>query len=735
MEELGDARLRCDQLMRYLDEAVQLIEKSDKKDHFFEVAGHLIQGIPETAFKLEKALQAVALAADRIDYEELKQELRPEKVEELERVLKDVRIRPVKHRSENPMKPKEAAARLREFAKITREEGSLPLHDVAAFIADLGRTRQASETPVADTFDRMATVLESGQSVSRQELATVLYRMAGEAEVETALRLASKPRFTQEHMQLGNAEEVKKKFKAENPDITDEQLSEIAEQWTKNKDVVKDKTALEPGDAEMPAHFETIRTYAIAGSRAASAFRWRPALMNLYYIVDEIGTILVKLGSMDTQKSEGLKREIRQQLPQAAHNIEEMAPMSVLAAEADISKLYHEMSAHLDSFDLSWSRYEKNPEGNKAKLADALRYMKALRTVADVVIRNLESKTAAKTAAEDLQPRSVPEVSQATEHMLDSARKATAAAGQENWKKVLFHTIGVIDGAYLMGNIFEVPEVGYLMRARKGFVSYSGARPTTNFSASEESPWKTEDAAGEEAKRSRFEDGKPADPTQNMDPEDADKWKTENDEHKDNFKAAKRDTHLEGKSGHTMCGEEAHKDTIVKSPRDATCYYCKQAWEKKHASSKTALGPDGGGTLSKFEEGKPADPTENMSPEDAKRWKEEHDKNEDNFKSAYYRSVGSSVKLAWEDIPELKKGEWGIVLQKYSATRWRFTVVNPQGGSGSSGAYPNAKAALAAAKHNNIEADKVKVVQQEWDPDKGEEGEYVTKKTWMEDLG
>jgi len=38
--------------------------------------------------------------------------------------------------------------------------------------------------------------------------------------------------------------------------------------------------------------------------------------------------------------------------------------------------------------------------------------------------------------------------------------------------------------------------------------------------------------------------------------------------------------------------------------------------------------------LSRFEEGKPADPTENMSPEDAKKWWEEHEKNKDNFKTA-----------------------------------------------------------------------------------------------------
>src|SRR5262245_29025412 len=71
-EELGDARMRCDQLLRYVERAVKLVEKSSHKDHFFEVAGDLIRGIPETVFKLHKALEAVALAANRIDYEEIK---------------------------------------------------------------------------------------------------------------------------------------------------------------------------------------------------------------------------------------------------------------------------------------------------------------------------------------------------------------------------------------------------------------------------------------------------------------------------------------------------------------------------------------------------------------------------------------------------------------------------------------------------------------------------------------
>jgi hypothetical protein len=45
-------------------------------------------------------------------------------------------------------------------------------------------------------------------------------------------------------------------------------------------------------------------------------------------------------------------------------------------------------------------------------------------------------------------------------------------------------------------------------------------------------------SAVEEARRSRFEEGVPADPTQNMNPADAKKWKEENERNRDNFKSA-----------------------------------------------------------------------------------------------------------------------------------------------------------------------------------------------------
>ena len=92
-EELSDARLRCDELKNYIVKVLDLINQSEKKDHFYAVAGDMIEAVPSTLLKLERALEAAAMAVNKIDYEELRVTLRPEKVEELERVLEDVRVR------------------------------------------------------------------------------------------------------------------------------------------------------------------------------------------------------------------------------------------------------------------------------------------------------------------------------------------------------------------------------------------------------------------------------------------------------------------------------------------------------------------------------------------------------------------------------------------------------------------------------------------------------------------
>ncbi len=118
LEELGDARLRTAQLKRFVQEGVDLIDKHPNRDEIFEVVGHLIHGIPDTVFKLDKALDAAALAAARLDYEEIKQNLKPEKADELENVLQDVRLQYLKRRS----------AEMPSTEGITKEAGKAQEH-------------------------------------------------------------------------------------------------------------------------------------------------------------------------------------------------------------------------------------------------------------------------------------------------------------------------------------------------------------------------------------------------------------------------------------------------------------------------------------------------------------------------------------------------------------------------------------------------------------------------------
>ena len=91
-EELTNSRRHCEALKRCLVKALQLINSSEKVDHFYAVAGDLIYAAPQHLAELEKSLNATALAVNKLDYEELRQVIHPDKVDELEAVLDEVRI-------------------------------------------------------------------------------------------------------------------------------------------------------------------------------------------------------------------------------------------------------------------------------------------------------------------------------------------------------------------------------------------------------------------------------------------------------------------------------------------------------------------------------------------------------------------------------------------------------------------------------------------------------------------
>lgn len=277
MEELGDARLRSVQLKDYVKQALDMIDKSDKRDHFFEVAAHLINGIPDALFKLDKALDAAAMAASRMDYEEIKQDLKPEKAAELERVLEDVRLRYLKRRS--TMNAKEAAAALDQFAEITKKAGRVPVQDVVHLIARLEQGEKvASVGTVADSFHLVAADLRSTSNPSRRELAATLREILADAltvdavsppgwektieemkkhpEIEEPFALGwwmSQEGYTPHHTAQGDATAgAGAEFKKVNPYISDAAVEKIDEMHEKHKDVVKDKSAASWIEKEDP---------------------------------------------------------------------------------------------------------------------------------------------------------------------------------------------------------------------------------------------------------------------------------------------------------------------------------------------------------------------------------------------------------------------------------------------------------------------------------------------------
>jgi hypothetical protein len=91
-EELAKARTSTERLKRDVVQAMALIGSSARRDHLFAVAGDLIYDVPKAIQDLERSLQTCAMAVNKLDYEEIRQVIRPDKVDELEAILEDVRL-------------------------------------------------------------------------------------------------------------------------------------------------------------------------------------------------------------------------------------------------------------------------------------------------------------------------------------------------------------------------------------------------------------------------------------------------------------------------------------------------------------------------------------------------------------------------------------------------------------------------------------------------------------------
>ncbi len=218
VDELSGARLSCERLKGLLHEALEIVRTSPDRDRVFEVAGHLLRSIPEELVKLERGIEATALAASRLDYEELKSGLQDSKVEELERSLSDARVPSIPRRSGQ-----------------APGSSQLPLKGLPM------RTFQAAnQAHISTALRRISSLVRVGDILPNDVTDRLRWvRVALSQTAEQAVEAMGPLR--------GNSrEEVMEGFKKSNPDLSQADLDEIADHWEKNRNVVKDKTASEP---------------------------------------------------------------------------------------------------------------------------------------------------------------------------------------------------------------------------------------------------------------------------------------------------------------------------------------------------------------------------------------------------------------------------------------------------------------------------------------------------------
>jgi hypothetical protein len=595
LEELGDARLRCAQLKKYIDEAVKLIEKSGERDHFFEVAAHLIHGIPDTLLRMDKALTAAAMAAAKMDYEDNKDDIRPEKIEELDRAMEDVRVRRVQRRSEDKqgsagMKIPEAVARLEHLAASIEATGTVNASELSDLIVSLeGQSvkKASATTEIADVLRTLsASLLDTSDpenKPSRVLLAATLRRVLGDTvDLKTAAFGPLKVR-NREHGSGVAADDFTAALNqaAENlyvcRGVNDAAQTAVDDALTGRIARIGPLTGM-PNQVIAVAEKVKKSAYALRFAMGDVANDWEHLARLVKKALPEAERYDVKYAAEPLADD---TKESRFEEGKPADPTKQMDP-------DDAKKWKQNTEEHKDDFKTAASSYGGDPRWIHAKYPGKSRDGTAFKK-GDLVLYWPSDKS------------------------FDVGDKAETA-----WKR--FES--------------EVEDEDV----------YNNSRMANTLA--------------DQLIESRFEEGKPADPTENMDPEDAKKWKTEHDKNKDNFKAASRIVPIEeAKKGDMVESElgvpwpkDSKKEKFtgkvvrVKSDGTVTVDFTKGSSNPDGHSNedvgdvdirlpkKTASEDEE--KLSRFEEGKPADPTKQMSPEDAKKWKQQTEEHKDEFKTA-----------------------------------------------------------------------------------------------------
>ena len=121
-------------------------------------------------------------------------------------------------------------------------------------------------------------------------------------------------------------------------------------------------------------------------------------------------------------------------------------------------------------------------------------------------------------------------------HAIRMLDDAISSAKSDGWQMVFLNTATAVQTLGMMFQNLGIPEAASKLSEASHKIPKSVPRSLKG-TLMDNARWNVY-SNSEEARRSRFEEGAPADPTQNMNPEDSEKWKEMHDKHKDNFKSA-----------------------------------------------------------------------------------------------------------------------------------------------------------------------------------------------------
>jgi len=502
LEELGDARLRCAQLKKYIDEAVNFINKSEYRDHFFEVASHLIYGIPDTLLRMDKALSAAALAASKLDYEEIKEELRPEKVEELEKALEEVRVRRVQKQSK----------------KAYVNNGQI-----------IDKAQEAFKT----------IVLPRLQHETKEAL--------DQAVTDAMLEFA--------RMRAGNPSSLAPKLEKFKPDSLDDSewvdfVEEAMESWFfSTKKMITMKQAAEttmriPEAAalldRLASTLETTGTLDVNGlTHLISRLEGKSKTASKNAVVGALHKLSSSLLNLNDSLLNSNPSEQRPSRLLLASTLRRILANSITAAFAPLKIRNRELGSGVRSED----------------------FQAALLQAAENYFMCRGENRSAQTALEDALKGHFVRIGPLTgmpPAIIQRAEKVKKAAYE------LDHAMGEVANDYEIlvrdmkrvlpeDDRYDLKDLRQAKISEEKFSRFEEGKPadpTENMNDDDAKEWEemnakyegkfktAEDHVFDQTVLSRFEEGKPADPTENMSPEDAKKWKEMNEEHRDRFKTA-----------------------------------------------------------------------------------------------------------------------------------------------------------------------------------------------------